>query len=285
MTKRGSMKVYEQIIDIKKELLQHKDQTIGFVPTMGNLHEGHLSLVRQSKKECDITVVSIYVNPTQFGPNEDLSKYPKTMKADLNALENLKTDFIFTPTNEIMYQKGYSTYVNEEELTKYLCGAKRPGHFRGVTTIVLKLFNIIKPTKSYFGQKDYQQLFIIKKMIKDLNMEIEVVACPIVRESDGLAMSSRNNYLSKKEREIAPNFYKTLKQILKTLKNGENNSQKLVQAGKKHLSKSKEFKLDYLEIRDADNLEEVDSINKPCVCAIATFLGKTRLIDNIILTP
>jgi len=202
-------------------------KSIGFVPTMGYLHKGHLSLVEAARKENDVVVVSIFVNPTQFGPNEDYNRYPRDLERDLRLLEPIGVDYVFNPSVEEMYPAMYSTYVEEVELSKYLCGASRPGHFRGVCTVVTKLFNIVKPTKAYFGQKDAQQFRVLRRMVRDLNMDVEMIEMPIVREEDGLAMSSRNVYLSPEERKEATRLYKSLLKAKELIESGERDVQKI----------------------------------------------------------
>lgn len=259
------------------------NETIGFVPTMGALHNGHLSLIKAAKRECEIVIVSIYVNPTQFGPKEDLSKYPRTMKNDLMQCENLGVDIVFAPSDKEMYPKDYRTYVNVEDMTKPLCGKSRPGHFRGVTTIVAKLFNIVKPKIAYFGQKDYQQSLVIKKMVEDLNIDIAIKVLPIIRENDDLAMSSRNAYLNKEERKAALILNKTLKLAEKMIEK-EKNTEKIKRILVENIKKEKLAKIDYLEILDKNNLMPIKTIKKDStVIAMAVFIGKTRLIDNILI--
>ncbi len=226
------MRVIKSPFEVKKisDNFRKEGKIIGFVPTMGYLHEGHLSLVRRSKKECDVTFVSIFVNPIQFGPNEDFERYPRDEKRDLELLSKEGVDYVFIPEVHDMYPADYSVYVDETELSKYLCGARRPGHFRGVCTVVTKLFNIVKPHKAYFGKKDYQQFRIIERMVRDLNMDVEIVPCPIIRETDGLAMSSRNVYLTPEERKDAVCLYKSLQLASKMIREGERNPQKIIKA-------------------------------------------------------
>ncbi len=280
----GTMTVVKSIDQMKKISSElRKEKTIGFVPTMGYLHEGHVSLVRRSKKENDITIVSIFVNPTQFGPNEDYNSYPRDLKRDLSMLEKEGVDFVFIPEVEEMYPKNYSTYVNEESLSRYLCGRSRPGHFRGVCTVVTKLFNIVKPHRAYFGQKDAQQFRIIRRMVRDLNMDVEVIECPIVRESDGLAMSSRNVYLSTEERNQALALNKSLKMVENLYKSGERSAEKMKEEMVQYLSSFDKIKIDYVEIVDEETLEPVEKIEGKVIVAIAAWVGKARLIDNTIL--
>jgi len=257
-------------------------KTIGFVPTMGYLHKGHLSLVKESKKNNDITFVSIFVNPTQFAPNEDLDKYPRDIKRDEELLKSEGVDFLFYPTVENMYPNGFQTYVNVDNLTQMLEGASRPTHFRGVTTVVSKLFNITNPHRAYFGKKDAQQLIVIKKMVEDLNFDVEIVGLPIVRESDGLAMSSRNKYLSPKEREEAVCLYQSLQKAKELINNGVNDTETIKQEMYKIIDKYEIPKIDYISINSLSELKELKKIEKDnTLISLAVFVGKTRLIDNL----
>jgi pantoate--beta-alanine ligase len=279
------MKIIDNIKTIKEQIKQLKKEgkTIGFVPTMGFLHEGHLSLVRKSKSETDITVVSIFVNPTQFAPNEDLDKYPRDLERDCSLLEQEGVDILFFPNNKEMYPKGYETYVFVERLSKLLCGKSRPIHFRGVTTIVLKLFNIVSPDRAFFGQKDAQQAIIIKRMILDLNLDVNLRVLPIVREKDGLAMSSRNKYLTEDEREQAIGLFKALTKGKEIFDSGVKDVKIIKEEALKIFKKYPLLKLDYLEIVDISSLNKLEKAGEKAVMAIAAFLGKTRLIDNMIL--
>lgn len=262
--------------------LKKESKKIGFVPTMGYLHEGHLSLIKCSKKENDITVVSIFVNPLQFGKNEDLDRYPRDFERDKNLCEKESVDYIFYPDYKDMYPEGFQTYVEVEQLSKGLCGDYRPGHFKGVATVVLKLFNIVNPDNAYFGKKDYQQLKIIERMVKDLNLPIKVVGCPIVREKDGLAMSSRNTYLSPEERQSAIYIYKGLTEGKKLFEIGEKNNQKIKQAVIDTIKKAPLLKeIQYVELIDKDTLKPKEIAEKGDIIAVAVYIGKTRLIDNI----
>lgn len=263
--------------------LRKAEKSIGFVPTMGYLHEGHLSLVRIARGENDVVVVSIFVNPTQFGPNEDYDEYPRDLERDLKLLEKENVDFVFNPSVEEMYPKGYSTYVIVEGLTEVLCGRSRPGHFKGVTTVVTKLFNIVNPTRAYFGQKDAQQFRVLKRMVEDLNMDVEMVEAPIVREADGLAMSSRNVYLSSKEREQALSLYESLNLAKKAIEDGERDVEKIKEIMRKNFSKYDKVKVDYIEIVDEKDLRQLSKVEGKVLIAVAAFVGKTRLIDNMIL--
>jgi len=277
--------IVEKVKDMKKlsEKYLKENKTIGFVPTMGFLHEGHLSLVRRAREENDIVVVSIFVNPTQFGPNEDYESYPRDFERDVKLLKELNVDVVFYPSVEEMYPKDFSTYVEETKLSRYLCGKSRPGHFRGVCTIVTKLFNIVRPTRAYFGQKDAQQFRVIKRMVRDLNMDVELVECPIVREHDGLAMSSRNIYLSDDERAQALALYNSLKLAENLIKSGERDAEVVKNAMKEFLSRYDKVKIDYVEIVDEETLEPVKHIEGKVIVAIACWVGKARLIDNVIV--
>lgn len=256
---------------------------VGFVPTMGALHEGHLSLVRAAKEKCDIVAASIFVNPIQFGPNEDFTKYPRTFERDCELLEKEGVNLVFAPASEEMYPKESVTWVAVESLSDKLCGRSRPGHFRGVTTVVSKLFHIVEPDVAFFGQKDAAQLAIIRRMTKDLNFAVEIVGCPIVREADGLAMSSRNAYLSPQERKRALALYRCLLEMKKQFGNGEADCAKLIAAGKEVILQEPSIRLDYLEIVDADTLDPVKTITGNTLAAVAAFVGTTRLIDNAFL--
>ena len=262
--------------------LKKKNKTIGFVPTMGYLHDGHLSLIKCSKKENDITVISIFINPIQFGQNEDLERYPRDIERDLRLCQQEKVDYIFYPSVNQMYPDGFSTYVTVEGITEGLCGAFRPGHFKGVATIVCKLFNIIKPDRAYFGKKDYQQFKVVQKMVKELNLDVQIIGCPIVREMDGLAMSSRNKYLSSKERQSASILYEALQEGRRLFYKGEVNPEKI----KKHminLIQSVPYvrQIQYIEIIDPETLKPRNFVTKGDVIVLAVFIGETRLIDNI----
>src|SRR5581483_2050610 len=262
----------------------HRDsKRVGVVPTMGALHEGHLSLVRAAKAHCDVVVVSIFVNPTQFGPNEDYAKYPRTFERDCQMLEQEGADLVFAPTVDEMYPKGAVTYVTVEGMSEKLCGKSRPGHFRGVTTVVSKLFSAVEPDKAFFGQKDAAQVAIIRRMVRDLNLAVEIVVCPIVREPDGLAMSSRNAYLDPQQRKSALALSRSLKQVEDLYQKGEVDATNLIQAGKKTIAQDAAVRLDYLEIVDAETLDPVRTITGPTLVAVAAFVGTTRLIDNTVL--
>lgn len=256
--------------------------TVGFVPTMGYLHEGHIALIRRAREACEHVVVSIFVNPTQFGANEDLSKYPRDLERDLRLIEPY-TDLVWMPSAETMYPQGYQTWVEVEAVTRPLEGAMRPGHFRGVTTVVAKLFNGVQPHKAYFGQKDAQQVAVIRQMVRDLNFPLEIVVCPIVREPDGLAMSSRNVYLDPEQRQAAMVLFRSLSAAKNAYEGGERDAEKLRQAMKAVLASEPLAQMQYVSCADYDTLEELDEIKGKALLSMAVFLGKTRLIDNFVL--
>jgi len=258
-------------------------KTMGLVPTMGALHEGHLSLVRMAKAQCDLVVVSIFVNPLQFGPNEDLAKYPRNFDRDCDLLEREGVDFILAPSVEEMYPAGAVTYVTVESLSDKLCGRSRPGHFRGVTTVVSKLFNIVQPDRAFFGQKDAAQSTIIRRMVRDLNIPVQVVIGAIVREPDGLAMSSRNAYLDVPQRKSALVLHRSLQTVQALFDQGERRVQTLIEAGKQAFGRDPSVQLDYLEIVDPETLDPVDDLLRGALVAVAAFVGKARLIDNLVL--
>jgi len=256
---------------------------VGLVPTMGYLHEGHLSLVRRAREECDHVAVSIFVNPTQFGPREDLTKYPRDLDRDLSLLEPLGVDLVWMPTAETMYPPGYQTWVEVEGITQPLEGSMRPGHFRGVTTVVAKLFNAVQPHKAYFGQKDAQQAAVIRQMTRDLNFSLEIVVCPIVREPDGLAMSSRNVYLDSEQRKAATVLSRSLRAAQQAYENGERDAEKLRGKMKEVLAGEPLADVQYVSCADYNTLEELDAVTGKALLSMAVFMGKTRLIDNLIL--
>ena len=259
-------------------------KALGFIPTMGALHEGHLALVRASKSSCDVTAVSIFVNPLQFGPSEDLAKYPRTVDRDAGLLEELGVDLLFIPGVEEMYSSRAKTYVLVDELSDKLDGASRPGHFRGVATVVAKLFEIVRPDYAFFGQKDAAQVAVVRKMVSDLNMDVELVVCPIVREKDGLAMSSRNVYLTPEQRQQALVLSRSLLRIQKAAEAGERDSARLIEIGKQAIAEEPGARLDYFAIVDPDTLDPVADISYGALVAVAAYVGPTRLIDNIVLT-
>ena len=257
--------------------------TVGLVPTMGYLHEGHLSLIRLAKSECDNVVVSIFVNPTQFGANEDLSKYPRDLERDLSLIEPLGVDLVWTPTPEIMYPTGYQTWVEVDAITRLLEGSMRPTHFKGVTTVVAKLFNAVQPHKAYFGQKDAQQAAVIRQMVRDLNFPIDVIVCPIVREADGLAMSSRNKYLEGDDRKAATVLFRALNAAKELYESGERDAEVLRGKMKEVLESEPRTTVQYVSCADYDSLEELEVVKGKALLSMAVILGKTRLIDNFVL--
>ena len=279
------MKICHAIDEMRAARLAARDErkTVGLVPTMGALHEGHLSLVRMAKAQCDWVVVSIFINPLQFGPNEDLANYPRDFDRDRDLLEQEGVDFIFAPSVEKMYPPGAVTYVTVEGLSDKLCGRSRPGHFRGVTTVVAKLFHIVEPDRAFFGQKDAAQSTIIRRMVRDLNMPVQIVVGAIVREADGLAMSSRNAYLDVVQRKSALVLYRSLKALQERFDHGERNVRTLIEAGKRVFAADPSVRLDYLEIVDPETLDPVHDLSHGALVAVAAFVGNARLIDNIVL--
>ena len=261
------------------------ERLLGLVPTMGALHEGHLSLVREAQRQCSPVAVSIFVNPKQFGPTEDFQKYPRSFDADCSALENLRVDYVFVPPAEEIYPAGFRTAVNVEGLSERLEGRSRPGHFRGVTTVVLKLLEIVQPRFAFFGRKDAQQARIIRQMARDLDLGAEIVVCPIVREADGLAMSSRNAYLSPDDRRAATVLSQSLKRARREIEGGETDVVRLTAAVRSVIEKEPGVALDYAEIMDADTLEPAMTLRKPCYILLAAKVGGTRLIDNALIEP
>ncbi len=278
------MQIIKTADEVRKIVKEWKKQglSVGLVPTMGYLHEGHASLIDASVKDNDRTVVSDFVNPIQFAPNEDLASYPRDINHDSKLCEEHGADIIFNPEPEEMYDDMFCTHVDMDVLTQELCGLSRPIHFRGVCTVVTKLFNIVTPDNAYFGQKDAQQLAIIKRMVKDLNMDICVHGCPIVREADGLAKSSRNTYLSAEERKAALVLSRSIMLGKKMADGGEMNAEKITSAMKAEIEKEPLAKIDYVKIVDALTMQQVKTLEKPILCAIAVYIGKTRLIDNFI---
>lgn len=269
--------VREQVKAWKKEGL-----SVGFVPTMGYLHEGHQSLIKRAVEENDRVVVSIFVNPMQFGPTEDLESYPRDLEKDSALVEATGANLIFHPEPEEMYTEGFCSFVDMSVLTEELCGLSRPVHFRGVCTVVSKLFHIVCPDRAYFGQKDAQQLAVIKRMVLDLNMDIEIIGCPIIREEDGLAKSSRNTYLSEEERKAALILSKTIKLGEDMVKAGEKDASLVLAAMKKNIETEPMAKIDYIKIVDAMTMQQIPTIDRPILCAMAVYIGKTRLIDNFV---
>jgi len=276
------MNLLSSLLDLRTKRLSLTGK-FGLVPTMGYLHPGHLSLVSRAKEENDHVIVTIFVNPTQFGANEDLSKYPRDLERDLELLKPLGVDIVWNPSAETMYPPGYQTWVEVEALTNPLEGARRPGHFKGVTTVVSKLFNATQPHKAYFGQKDAQQVAVIRRMTADLNFPIEIVVCPTLREDDGLAMSSRNKYLNEAERKAATVLFRSLSEAKKLYEAGERDAEKLRAKMKEVLASEPLVNVQYVSCADYDSLEELTVIEKKALLSMAVFIGKTRLIDNFVL--
>ncbi|MGA8150163.1 MAG: pantoate--beta-alanine ligase [Terriglobales bacterium] len=281
------MRIHKNIEDIRaaSRAARLAGLRVGLVPTMGALHDGHLSLVRAAESQCDVVVVSLFVNPLQFGPNEDLASYPRTFERDCELLEREGIDFLFAPSTIEMYPADAVTYVSVEGLSDKLCGRSRPGHFRGVTTVVAKLLDIVEPDLAFFGQKDAAQVAIIRRMVRDLNFAVEIIVCPIVREPDGLAMSSRNAYLSPEQRKSALVLYRSLAEVKRLFEQGERKVARLIEGGKHVLAQESSVRLDYLEIVDPDTLDPLQELSRIALVAVAAFVGTTRLIDNIVLSP
>jgi pantoate--beta-alanine ligase len=279
------MQIIKTIKDMQalSRKLRSEKKTIGFVPTMGALHEGHLSLVRRSKDENNITVVSIFVNPIQFGPKEDFKQYPRDIEGDLKKLSFLNTDAVFIPENAEMYIKGFSTFINVCHIGETLCGVSRPEHFNGVATVVAKLFNIVMPEKAYFGQKDFQQTVVIKKLVRELNFDIDIIISPTVREPDGLAMSSRNSYLSQEERKAAAVLYRALKHGEKFISISKDDLSHVKKEIETVIKSEPLAKIEYIKIVDPQSLEEMEKIKPPAAVCVAINIGTTRLIDNLIV--
>ena len=275
------MQIVSSLADLRSARLSFSG-TVGLVPTMGYLHEGHLSLIRRAREECDHVLVSIFVNPAQFGPKEDLSRYPRDLERDLRLIEPF-TDVVWTPSTETMYPQGYQTWVEVEAMTRPLEGAMRPGHFRGVTTVVAKLFNAVQPHKAYFGQKDAQQAAVIRQMVRDLNFPLEIVVCPTTREPDGLAMSSRNVYLDPEQRKGATVLFRSLSTAKEFYDAGERDAEKVRGKMKEVLTTEPLAEVQYVSCADYDSLEELDEIKGKALLSMAVFIGKTRLIDNFVL--
>lgn len=265
--------------------VRSEGKRLALVPTMGALHEGHLSLVRAARAASNVVAASIFVNPTQFGPNEDLAKYPRSFERDCEMLECEGVEFVFAPSVEEMYPAGTVTWVTVEELSGKLDGRSRPGHFRGVTTVVAKLFHIVEPDKAFFGQKDAAQVAIIRRMVRDLNQPVEILVCPIVREADGLAMSSRNAYLSAEERKRALVLHRSFERVKQLVNAGERDAARLIAAGRGEFAQESSVRLDYFEVVDPDTLDPVADVSKGALVAVAAYVGATRLIDNVLLEP
>ncbi len=287
MASPSAMQICNSIADMRRarRAARSDGKTVGLVPTMGALHEGHLALVRAAKAQCDLVVVSIFVNPLQFAPSEDLAKYPRDFNRDRGLLQQEGVDFVFAPGVEDMYPAGAVTYVTVEGLSDKLCGRSRPGHFRGVTTVVSKLFNIVEPDKAFFGQKDAAQSTIIRRMVRDLNIPVQIMVCPIVREPDGLAMSSRNAYLDTSQRKSALVLHRSLMAVQERFDQGERSVRVLIEAGQGAFEQEPSVRLDYFKIVDPETLDPLNSLLRGGLVAVAGFVGKARLIDNIALKP
>lgn len=280
------MRIVSTVEEVREQVKEWRAEgfSVGLVPTMGYLHEGHKSLIDKAVRQNDKVVVSVFVNPIQFGPTEDLATYPRDIERDAALCENAGAALIFHPEKENMYFDDFCTYVDMENLTKGLCGKSRPTHFRGVCTVVSKLFNIVQPDRAYFGQKDAQQLAVVRRMVRDLNFDLEIIGCPIIREEDGLAKSSRNTYLSAEERKAAVVLHKSLEKGERMLRGGEKDAEKIKQAIREVILAEPLAKIDYVEVVDFDTLESVETADGEVLTAIAVYIGKTRLIDNVIVT-
>ncbi len=276
------MKIVKTIDEVRAQVKEWRAQglTVGLVPTMGYLHEGHASLIEASHRDNDRTVVSDFVNPMQFGPTEDLESYPRDLDRDAKVVEEHGGDLIFNPEPEEMYHEGFSTFVDMTVLTQELCGLSRPVHFRGVCTVVSKLFNIVKPDRAYFGKKDAQQLAVIRHMVDDLNMDIEIIGCPIVREADGLAKSSRNTYLNADERKAALVLSQAVNLGKDMVRRGIKSAEEITGAMKSHISSEPLARIDYVKLVDCATMQQIEKLDRPALCAMAVYIGKTRLIDN-----
>jgi pantoate--beta-alanine ligase len=285
--KTGRPNLITQVRQLRETLgaVRREGKRIGFVPTMGALHDGHLSLVRASREECDYTVVSIYVNPSQFGPSEDYRQYPRTVEGDLDALAEYGVPLVFAPSDDEVYPDGYATWVDVGSVAEPLEGACRPGHFRGVATIVLKLLNMVQPDVAYFGQKDYQQALVIRRMVEDLNLPVAIRVCPIVREPDGLAMSSRNAYLSPEARQRALVLWKSLSLADELVEQGERDAAAIAEKMRQVIASAEGAKIDYVALVDPQTLEPVEELQGPTLAAVAVRIDQTRLIDNRLLEP
>ncbi len=280
------MQIVNTIEDLRRLVLETRrsGRTIGFVPTMGYLHQGHLSLMQQARQENDLVIASVFVNPTQFGPNEDFDAYPRNPEQDRALMASVPVDAAFFPSVEALYPEGYATYVEVEgSLTSGLCGASRPGHFRGVATVVLKLFNLVQPDRAYFGMKDAQQVAVIRRMVRDLHVPVAVVGCPIVREPDGLAMSSRNVYLDPEERQDALVLSRSLQAAAALVQGGERQAETVIRRMQDLIAAVPSARVDYISLTDANSLEPVSALQGTVLAALAVRIGKTRLIDNTVL--
>jgi pantoate--beta-alanine ligase len=272
---------------VARKLRREEDKTIGLVPTMGALHEGHLSLVREARRMCDVVVVSVFVNPTQFGPSEDFERYPRDLTGDTTKLSDYNVDYIFAPHADEVYPKGFATYVNVEGLSETMEGAARPGHFRGVATVLTVLFNTVRPDFAFFGQKDAQQTLVVRRLVRDLAFDIEVVVLPTIREQSGLALSSRNAYLTDEQRSAASVLYKALSQAKEVYMEGERNPKRMAEVVRSRVEAEPLARLEYVGVVDADTMEKFDRIpeDRSVLIALAARVGKTRLIDNLVIQP
>jgi pantoate--beta-alanine ligase len=277
----------QRMASVARKLRREEDKTIGLVPTMGALHEGHLSLVREARRMCDVVVVSVFVNPAQFGPGEDFERYPRDLTGDTVKLADYNVDYIFAPGPEEVYPKGFATYVTVEGLSEPMEGVARPGHFRGVATVLTVLFNTIRPDFAFFGQKDAQQSLVVRRLVRDLAFDIEVVVLPTVRESSGLALSSRNAYLGEEDRRAAAVLYRALSQAREVYLEGERSPKRLAEAVRAQFDSEPRARLEYVSVVDADTMEKLDRVpeDRPVLIALAAHVGRTRLIDNIVLQP
>jgi pantoate--beta-alanine ligase len=277
----------QRMASVARKLRREEDKTIGLVPTMGALHEGHLSLVREARRMCDVVIVSVFVNPAQFGPAEDFTRYPRDLTGDTTKLADYNVDYIFAPAVEEVYPKGFSTYVTVEGLSETMEGVARPGHFRGVATVLTVLFNAVRPDFAFFGQKDAQQTLVVKRLVRDLAFDIEVVVLPTVREQTGLALSSRNAYLSDEQRKAAAVLYRALSQAREVYNEGERAAKRLAETVRAQVDAEPQARLEYVGVVDADTMEKYDRLpeDRPVLIAVAARVGQTRLIDNIVIQP
>jgi pantoate--beta-alanine ligase len=277
----------QRMASVARKLRREEDKTIGLVPTMGALHEGHLSLVREARKMCDVVVVSVFVNPTQFSPGEDFNRYPRDLTKDTTILSDYNIDYIFAPSVDEIYPKGFSTYVTVEGLSEQFEGASRPGHFRGVATVLAVLFNTVRPDFAFFGQKDAQQTLVVKRLVRDLAFDTEIVVLPTVREESGLALSSRNAYLDREDRQAANVLYRALSRAREVYMEGERNPKRLNEAVRAAVEAEPRVRLDYVGVCDAETMEKLERVSddRPVLIALAAHVGKTRLIDNIVIQP
>jgi pantoate--beta-alanine ligase len=277
----------QRMASVARKLRREEDKTIGLVPTMGALHDGHLSLVREARRMCDVVVVSVFVNPTQFGPSEDFSRYPRDLTGDTTKLSDYNVDYVFAPPAEEVYPKGFSTYVNVEGLSETMEGAARPGHFRGVATVLTVLFNTVRPDFAFFGQKDAQQTLVVRRLVRDLAFDIEVVVLPTVREQTGLALSSRNAYLTGEQHRAAGVLYRALSQAKEVYMEGERNPKRMAEVVRAQVEAEPLARLEYVGVVDAETMEKFDRIpeDRPVLIALAAQVGRTRLIDNVLIQP